>query len=113
YILNNGQLSGNAQLLKCWCQPRVIPTGLSDYFDIHPLILAMAEQKQQKPWANLSGNVVMVTGGPRAVAVELDVCANGSIIQRCVKAAWDAFGRMDGGLRDTPFSNIYFAPSYW
>ncbi|MBA0713178.1 hypothetical protein Golax_012221 [Gossypium laxum] len=51
--------------------------------------------------------------GPRAVAIELDVCANGSSIQRCVKAAWDAFGRMDGGFRDTLFSNIYFAPSYW
>ncbi|KAK8589837.1 hypothetical protein V6N12_024228 [Hibiscus sabdariffa] len=33
--------------------------------------------------------------GPRAVAVELDVCADGATIQSSVKAAWDAFGRID------------------
>ncbi|XP_012443361.1 uncharacterized protein LOC105768146 [Gossypium raimondii] len=33
--------------------------------------------------------------GPRAFAVELDVCADGSTIQSSVKAAWDAFGRID------------------
>ncbi|XVF82576.1 hypothetical protein PTKIN_Ptkin16aG0060900 [Pterospermum kingtungense] len=33
--------------------------------------------------------------GPRAVAVELDVCADGGIIQSSVKTAWDAFGRID------------------
>nr|AOG20824.1 beta-ketone fatty acyl-ACP reductase [Gossypium hirsutum] len=33
--------------------------------------------------------------GPRAFAVELDICADGSTIQSSVKAAWDAFGRID------------------
>ncbi|KAK6232034.1 Short-chain dehydrogenase/reductase SDR - like 10 [Theobroma cacao] len=33
--------------------------------------------------------------GPRAVAVELDVCAKGATIQSSVKTAWDAFGRID------------------
>ncbi|KAE8721168.1 reductase [Hibiscus syriacus] len=35
------------------------------------------------------------SSGPRAVAVELDVCADGATIQSSVKAAWDAFGRID------------------
>ena len=47
--------------------------------------------------------------GPRAVAVELDVCADGATIQSSVKAAWDAFGRIDAlinnaGVRGIPFS---------
>ncbi|XP_021297447.1 uncharacterized protein LOC110426539 [Herrania umbratica] len=35
------------------------------------------------------------SSGPRAVAVELDVCAEGATIQSSVKTAWDAFGRID------------------
>lgn len=31
----------------------------------------------------------------RAVAVELDVCADGPTIQNSVQKAWDAFGRID------------------
>lgn len=31
----------------------------------------------------------------RAVAVELDVCANGPTIEKSVGLAWDAFGRID------------------
>ncbi|OIT37114.1 hypothetical protein A4A49_11745 [Nicotiana attenuata] len=41
----------------------------------------------------------------RAVAIELDVSANGSIIEAAVQKAWDAFGRIDAlvnnaGVRD-------------
>lgn len=47
--------------------------------------------------------------GPRAAAVELDVCAEGAVIQSSVKSAWDAFGRIDAlinsaGVRGIPFS---------
>ncbi|KAB2631127.1 estradiol 17-beta-dehydrogenase 8-like [Pyrus ussuriensis x Pyrus communis] len=34
-------------------------------------------------------------GGPRAVAVELDVSADGPAIEKSVNKAWDAFGRID------------------
>ncbi|KAM2973311.1 hypothetical protein FF2_019880 [Malus domestica] len=34
-------------------------------------------------------------GGPRAVAVELDVSADGSAIEKSVNKAWDAFGLID------------------
>ncbi|OMO54639.1 hypothetical protein CCACVL1_27706 [Corchorus capsularis] len=33
--------------------------------------------------------------GPRGVAVELDVSADGATVQSSVKTAWDAFGRID------------------
>ncbi|EEF45108.1 3-oxoacyl-[acyl-carrier-protein] reductase FabG [Ricinus communis] len=33
--------------------------------------------------------------GPRAVAIELDVCADGPTIDKSVQIAWDAFGRID------------------
>lgn len=32
---------------------------------------------------------------PRAVAVELDISANGPVIEASVQKAWDAFGRID------------------
>ncbi|XVE99384.1 hypothetical protein REPUB_Repub03eG0193500 [Reevesia pubescens] len=35
------------------------------------------------------------SNGPRAVAVELDVCADGATIQNSIKTGWDAFGRID------------------
>ncbi|GKV17313.1 hypothetical protein SLEP1_g27833 [Rubroshorea leprosula] len=35
------------------------------------------------------------TAGLRAVAVELDVSADGATIERSVQQAWDAFGRID------------------
>lgn len=36
------------------------------------------------------------TGGPRrAIAVELDVTADGRTVAACVEKAWDAFGRVD------------------
>ncbi|GLT28014.1 hypothetical protein SLA2020_029730 [Shorea laevis] len=35
------------------------------------------------------------TVGRRAVALELDVCADGATIERSVQQAWDAFGRID------------------
>ncbi|OVA11603.1 Short-chain dehydrogenase/reductase SDR [Macleaya cordata] len=33
--------------------------------------------------------------GVRAVAVELDVCADGSVMDASVQKAWEAFGRID------------------
>ncbi|KAE9590166.1 putative glucose 1-dehydrogenase (NAD(P)(+)) [Lupinus albus] len=34
-------------------------------------------------------------GSPRAVAVELDITADGATIDKCVQNAWDAFGHID------------------
>ena len=50
--------------------------------------------------------------GPRAVPVELDVSADGATVQRSVKTAWDAFGRIDAlinnaGVRGSSFDNIF------
>ncbi|KAL8467650.1 hypothetical protein ACS0TY_031050 [Phlomoides rotata] len=39
--------------------------------------------------------VVRSGGSPRAIAVELDITANGSTIEACVKKAWNAFGHID------------------
>ncbi|CAK9188532.1 unnamed protein product [Ilex paraguariensis] len=44
---------------------------------------------------------------PRAVAVELDICADGPTIEASVQKAWDAFGRIDAlinnaGVRGNP-----------
>lgn len=43
---------------------------------------------------------------PKAVAVELDVCADGDTINRSIHACWQAFGRIDvlvnnAGIRGT------------
>ena len=42
-----------------------------------------------------SSSVSEQTRSPRAVAVELDVCANGPIIEKSVQKAWDVFGHID------------------
>ena len=39
----------------------------------------------------------------RAVAIELDVSANGSAIEAAVQKAWDAFGRIDGLVNNAGF----------
>ena len=49
--------------------------------------------------------------GPRAVAVELDVAAGGSVLEAAVQRAWDAFGRIDAlinnaGIRGTSIHQI-------
>lgn len=54
----------------------------------------------------------------RAVAVELDVCADGPTIERCVNKAWDAFGRIDAlvnnaGVRGNVRSALKLSEEEW
>ncbi|PWA48232.1 chaperonin CPN60-2 [Artemisia annua] len=54
----------------------------------------------------------------QAVAVELDVSANGSVIEGSVKKAWDAFGRIDclinnAGVRGNVLSSLDLSEEEW
>lgn len=42
-----------------------------------------------------SSSTTEVDTQPRAVAVELDVSADGNTIDKCIQKAWDAFGGID------------------
>ncbi|XP_015089365.1 uncharacterized protein LOC107032290 [Solanum pennellii] len=46
----------------------------------------------------------------RAVAIELDVSANGSAIEAAVQKAWDAFGRIDGLVNNAGFRGSVRSP---
>ncbi|XWS65307.1 hypothetical protein CRYUN_Cryun05aG0081900 [Craigia yunnanensis] len=50
---------------------------------------------------------------PRAVAVELDVCADGATIQSSVKTAWDAFGRIDALINNAGVRGKVKDPLDW
>ncbi|CAN6577611.1 unnamed protein product [Malus baccata var. baccata] len=57
-------------------------------------------------------------GGPRAVAVELDVSADGPAIEKSVNKAWDAFGRIDAlvnnaGVRGNVNSALELSEEEW
>jgi len=45
-------------------------------------------------------------GNSRAVAVELDVAADGSTIDKAVQKAWDAFGRIDSLINNAGVRGI-------
>lgn len=47
-----------------------------------------------------SSSSSLVSGGVRAVGIELDVCADGSTIDSSVQKAWDAFGRIDAVINN-------------
>ncbi|XP_061343244.1 uncharacterized protein LOC133289343 [Gastrolobium bilobum] len=54
----------------------------------------------------------------RAVAVELDVSADGEVIDKCVQKAWDAFGHIDAlinnaGVRGTVKSPLELSEEEW
>ncbi|KAK9006849.1 hypothetical protein V6N11_019180 [Hibiscus sabdariffa] len=58
------------------------------------------------------------SSGPRAVPVELDVCADGATIKSRVKAAWDAFGRIDAlinnaGIRGSVKDSLELSEEEW
>ncbi|KAE8678207.1 reductase FabG-like isoform 2 [Hibiscus syriacus] len=58
------------------------------------------------------------SSGTRAVAVKLDVCADGATIQSSVKAAWDAFGRIDvlisnAGIRGQVKNSLELSEEEW
>ncbi|KAK7344930.1 hypothetical protein VNO77_15183 [Canavalia gladiata] len=46
----------------------------------------------------------------RAVAVELDVAADGPVIERCVQKAWDAFGHIDALVNNAGFRGNVRSP---
>ncbi|XP_027332653.1 uncharacterized protein LOC113847631 [Abrus precatorius] len=57
-------------------------------------------------------------GNRRAVAVELDVAADGSTIEKAVQKAWDAFGRIDAlinnaGVRGSVKSPLKLSEEEW
>ncbi|XP_068332144.1 uncharacterized protein [Pyrus communis] len=57
-------------------------------------------------------------GGPRAVAVELDVSADSPAIEKSVNKAWDAFGRIDAlvnnaGIRGTVKTALELSEEEW
>ncbi|GLT28010.1 hypothetical protein SLA2020_029690 [Shorea laevis] len=56
--------------------------------------------------------------GRRAVALELDVCADAATIERSVQKAWDAFGRIDAlvnnaGVRGTVKTPLELSEEEW
>ncbi|XVE90732.1 hypothetical protein DITRI_Ditri20bG0100800 [Diplodiscus trichospermus] len=51
--------------------------------------------------------------GPRAFAVDLDVCADGATIQSSVKMAWDAFGRIDALINNAGIRGKVKDPLEW
>ncbi|GLT28013.1 hypothetical protein SLA2020_029720 [Shorea laevis] len=58
------------------------------------------------------------TVGRRAVALELDVCADGATIERSVQQAWDAFGRIDAlvnnaGVRGNVKTSLELSEEEW
>ncbi|GLT28011.1 hypothetical protein SLA2020_029700 [Shorea laevis] len=58
------------------------------------------------------------TAGRRAVALELDVCADGATIERSIQQAWDAFGRIDAlvnnaGVRGTVKTPLELSEEEW
>ncbi|KAJ7976582.1 3-oxoacyl-[acyl-carrier-protein] reductase [Quillaja saponaria] len=58
------------------------------------------------------------TRSPRAVAVELDVCADGATIEKSVQKAWEAFGRIDAlinnaGVRGNVSSSLELSEEEW
>lgn len=53
----------------------------------------------------------------RAIAVELDVCADGATIDRCVQMAWEAFGGIDAlvnnaGVRGILDRCVFFCSNF-
>ncbi|KAF3442159.1 hypothetical protein FNV43_RR16075 [Rhamnella rubrinervis] len=67
---------------------------------------------------NSSSSSVDGTRILRAVAVELDVCADGPTIQHSVQKAWDAFGRIDAlvnnaGIRGNVKSPLELSEEEW
>ncbi|CAN4104773.1 unnamed protein product [Withania somnifera] len=55
---------------------------------------------------------------PRAIAIHLDITANGATIEAAVQKAWDAFGRIDAlvnnaGLRGNVYSSLELPEEEW
>lgn len=65
-----------------------------------------------------SSSSVAADTGPRAVAVELDVSADGKSIEKSVKNAWDSFGFIDAlvnnaGFRGTVKTSLELSEEEW
>ncbi|XP_009588398.1 uncharacterized protein LOC107778112 [Nicotiana tabacum] len=65
-----------------------------------------------------NSNESSLTQEVRAVAIELDVSANGPIIEAAVQKAWDAFGRIDAlvnnaGVRGSVHSPLDLSEEEW
>nr|WDW26413.1 3-oxoacyl-ACP reductase 2 [Momordica charantia] len=65
-----------------------------------------------------SASSIAAVESPRAVAVELDISADGESIEKCVRQAWDSFGFIDAlvnnaGLRGTVKSPLDLPEEEW
>ncbi|KAK3123831.1 hypothetical protein QOZ80_8AG0636700 [Eleusine coracana subsp. coracana] len=58
-------------------------------------------------------NAFASAGGPRAIAVELDVATGGSILEAAVQRAWDAFGRIDALVNNAGIRGGVHSPLDW
>ncbi|XP_021641334.2 uncharacterized protein LOC110636091 isoform X2 [Hevea brasiliensis] len=77
---------------------------------------SLCEEINQHPSPSSANN--KSTSGPRAVAVELDVCADGPAIDRSVQIAWEAFGGIDAllnnaGVRGSVKSPLDLSEQEW
>ena len=52
---------------------------------------------------HLSSSTSTSSSSPRAVAVELDLCADGVTIDKSIQEAWDVFGHIDALVNNAGF----------
>ena len=52
---------------------------------------------------HLSSSTSTSSSSPRAVAVELDLCADGPTIDKSIQEAWDVFGHIDALVNNAGF----------
>ncbi|KAL5812001.1 hypothetical protein ACOSQ3_026951 [Xanthoceras sorbifolium] len=82
----------------------------------------VAAARRMEPLKSLCDEINNLISGEarsgRAVAVELDVCADGATIERSVHMAWEAFGRIDvlvnnAGVRGTVKNPLDLSEEEW
>jgi NAD(P)-dependent dehydrogenase (short-subunit alcohol dehydrogenase family) len=64
---------------------------------------------QSPPPTSSSSSSASEPRSPRAVAVELDVCADAPTIESAVYKAWDAFGHIDALVNNAGVRGFFFS----